>query len=325
MPMRPVASGFLALCLVLASAGLAARADDYPSRPLRIFQGFAPGGNADIISRVIGEELQSGLKQSIIYESRPGAGGNLASETVVRSEPDGYTMVLLTTGHSISAALYKSLKFNPVADFQFISTVTEIPFFFVTNAKSRFGNLADLLQAARSRPNAVTFGTAGVGTGQHLTAETFSAVAGIKMLHVPFRGDSAAVTALLSNDIDIIVAPGTAIFSNIEGGAFRALAVSSAQRWPSLPNVPTIAETAAPGFELVGWSGIAMPRGVSQSIVARINQELVRIVALPSVAQKLQQMGNIARASTPEEFTRRVTTDITRWNEVIDKAGIERQ
>lgn len=311
-----------ALSLLSGSYGLA---DDYPSRPLRIFQGFAPGGNADIISRVIGEELQKSLGQSIIYESRPGAGGNLASETVARADPDGYTIVLLTTGHSISAALYKSLKFDPVNDFRFISTVSEIPFFFVTNAKSRFQTMAQFVEAARAKPDAVTFGTAGVGTGQHLTAETFAAAIGVKMLHVPFRGDSAAVTALLSGDVDIIVAPGTAIFSNIEGGALRALGVSSNQRWPQLANVPTLAEAVAPGFQLVGWSGVAVPRGVPQVIVDRLNREITRIVALPSVSRKLQDMGNIARASTPDDFTKRVTSDIARWNGVIDKAGIQRQ
>ena len=311
-----------ALLVVTASYGVA---DDYPSRPLRIFQGFAPGGNADIISRVIGEELQKSLGQSIIYESRPGAGGNLATETVARAEPDGYTMVLLTTGHSISAALYKSLKFDPVNDFRFISTVSEIPFFFVTNAKSRFQTMAQLVEAARTKPDAVTFGTAGVGTGQHLTAETFASAVGVKMLHVPFRGDSAAVTALLSGDVDIIVAPGTAIFSNIEGGALRALGISSNQRWPQLGNVPTLAEAVAPGFELVGWSGVAMPRGVPQAVVDRINRDVTRIVALPAVSRKLQDMGNIARASTADDFTKRVASDIARWNGVIDKAGIQRQ
>jgi tripartite-type tricarboxylate transporter receptor subunit TctC len=313
------------LAAVAAAMPHGLSAQDYPSRSVRFLQGFAPGGNADIISRVIGDELQSALGRTIIYESRAGAGGNLASEAVAKADPDGHTLVLLTTGHVISAALYKSLNFDPVNDFAFISTVTEIPFFFVTNAQSKFKTIADVVQAARAKPDNVTFGTAGLGTGQHLTGEVFASAIGAKMLHVPYRGDSGAVTALLSGDVDIIVAPGTAIFGNISAGTFRPLAVSSRERWAPLPDVPTIAESGSAGFEVVGWSGVATTARVPQPIVNRLSDELQRIVKLPNVDKRLRDMGNMPRASTPDEMTARVKADIARFNGVIDRAGIPRQ
>jgi len=244
---------------------------------------------------------------------------------VAKADPDGHTLVLLTTGHVISAALYKSLNFDPVNDFAFISTVTEIPFFFVTNAQSKFKTIADVVQAARAKPDNVTFGTAGLGTGQHLTGEVFASAIGAKMLHVPYRGDSGAVTALLSGDADIIVAPGTAIFGNISAGTFRPLAVSSRERWAPLPDVPTIAESGSAGFEVVGWSGVATTARVPQPIVNHLSDELQRIVKLPNVEKRLRDMGNMPRASTPDEMTARVKADIARFNGVIDRAGIPRQ
>lgn len=314
-----------ATALLSAALWSSASAADYPTKPVRFLQGFAPGGNADIISRIIGEELQPALGQPIVYESRGGAGGNLASEAVATAEPDGYSLVLLTTGHTIGGALYKSLKFDPVKDFSFISTTTEIPFFFVVNAKSRFQTIQEVVTAAKAKPDAVTFGTAGVGTGQHLTGELFASSVGAKLLHVPFRGDSAAVTALLSNDIDFIVAPGTAIFGNIAGGTFRALAISSKERWPAQPNVPTLAETVTKEVDVPAFSGVATTKGVSAEIVQKLNKEIRRIVALPSVVKKLNDIGNVPKSSTPEEMTRLVSSQIARWNGVIDKAGIPRQ
>jgi len=323
--MAPVGTRLIAGAIFAAGLIAGAHAADYPAKPIHLLQGFAPGGNADIISRIVGDELQKALGQPIIYESRAGAGGNLASEAIANSEPDGYSLVLLTTGHSIGGALYKSLKFDPVKDFSFISTTTEIPFFFVVNAKSRFQTIQELVQAAKAKPDAVTFGSAGVGTGQHLTGEVFASAVGAKLLHIPFRGDSAAVTALLSNDIDFIIAPGTAIFGNIQGGTFRALAISSKERWPAQPSVPTLAETVTKDVDVPAWSGLATTRGVPRPIVERLNTEVRRIVALPNVVKRLREIGNVPHSSTPAEMTELVSSQIVRWNGVIDKANIPRQ
>jgi tripartite-type tricarboxylate transporter receptor subunit TctC len=315
----------LALVSTLTVSIGQAGSEDYPTRSIRFLQGFAPGGNADVISRVLGEELSKSLGQPVVPESRAGAGGNLATDVAAKAAPDGYTIVLLTTGHVISAALYKSLPFDPNNDLQYISTVSDFPFFFVVKADSKYKSMADIVAAAKVRDGAMNYGSAGVGTGQHLTGELFSTSVVAKMTHVPFRGDSAALTSLLSGDIDFIIAPATAVSGNIAAGALRALGTSGPARWDQLPDVPTIAETVAPGFEVLAWTGVATTRGVPRPIVDRLNAEFRKILAMPHVKKRLAELGSIARASSPEEMTERVRTQIARWNNVIDTAGISRQ
>lgn len=311
--------------LLSALLAQSANTQEYPSRSIRFLQGYAPGGNADIISRILGEEIGKSLGQPVINEARPGAGGNLASEVTAKSNPDGYTIVLLTTAHVISPALYKSLNFDPVKDFQFISTVSDFPFFIVVNSDSRLKRIEDIVAEARAKPGTVTVGTAGVGTGQHMCSELFASSIGTKFVHVPFRGDSAAVTALLGSNVDFVIAPGTAIFSNIEAGKFKALAVSGSERWASLPNVPTIAETVAPGFEVMAWVGVATTHGVTQSVVERLNKEVRHALSVSSVTDRLRALGGVPRSSTPDEMRARTVAQIARWKEVANKAGIERQ
>ena len=302
-----------------------AAAQEYPNRPIHFMQGFAPGGNADVITRVLGDAMSRDMGQPVISESRTGAGGNLASAMTAKASADGYTIVLLTTAHVISPAIYNSLGFDPVNDFEFISIVSDFPFFIVTSANSPYKNIGDLVAAARAKTGGLTVGTAGVGTGQHMCEELFATSIGTKFIHVPFRGDSAAVAALLGDNVDFIVAPGTAIFANIEAGKFKALAVSGSQRWPSLPQVPTIAETVAPGFEVMAWVGVATTRGVPAPIIDRLNKELRQALASPTVKARLNGLGGIPHASSPAEMTERVKSEITRWIEVATKAGIEKR
>jgi tripartite-type tricarboxylate transporter receptor subunit TctC len=316
----------LALALGFAVGSLGAAqlvAQDFPTRPIRFLQGFAPGGNADTIARVLAEEMSKTLGQPVVAEARPGAGGNLASEQVARAAADGYTMVLLTTAHVISPALNKSLNFDPVSDFAFVSAVTDFPFFIVVNANSPHKTIADLVAAAKAKPGTITIGTAGVGTGQHMCTELFASFTNTKFVHVPFRGDSAAVTALLGSSVDAIVAPGTAILGNIEGGKFRALAISGTERWAPLPQVPTVAETVAPGFEMMAWIGTATTKGVPAPVVARLNKAVREAVAVPGVDKRLRDLGGVPKSSTPQEMTDKVAFQVKRWKGVAQKAGIE--
>jgi tripartite-type tricarboxylate transporter receptor subunit TctC len=309
----------------LACSAQQAPADDYPSRPIKFLQGFAPGGNADVITRVLGEEMAKSLGQPVIAEARPGAGGNLASEQIARAAPDGYAIALLTTAHVISPALYKSLSFDPVRDFAFISTVSDFPFFIVVNAESPYKDVKELVSAARAKPGTVTVGTAGVGTGQHMCVELFATSIGTKFVHVPFRGDAAAVTALLGSTVDFIVAPGTAILGNIEGGKFRALAISGTQRWAPLSSVPTVGETVAPGFDMMAWVGVATTRGVPTPIVERLNREVRQALAQPAVEKRLRDLGGLPSSSTSQAMTDKVIFHVRRWKEVAEKAGIQPQ
>ena len=311
--------------LALAAVATGAIAQSYPDRPIRFLQGFAPGGNADVITRILGDEMTKSLGQPIINEARPGAGGNLASEATAKAAPDGYTIVLITTGHVISPALYKSQNFDAANDFDFISTVSELPFFVVVNADSRFKTIADLIAEAKAKPKMLTVGTAGVGSGQHMTSELLGVSIGSKFVHVPFRGDAGAVTALLGSQVDFIIAPGTAIFGNVEGGKFRLLAVSGAKRWPTYSQVPTIAESGAPGFEVNAWTGIATAKGTPRPVVDRLNKAVREAIAAPAVNEKLKGLASVPASSTPEEVTAKVKQQVNFWKEVATKAGLEKQ
>jgi tripartite-type tricarboxylate transporter receptor subunit TctC len=321
--LRSVCRAALAAGLVLAVSAVAAQ--DYPTRPIRFVQGFPAGGNADAVVRILGDEMQKSLGQPVIAEARPGAGGNVAAQMVARADPDGYTLLLITTAHVISPALYKSLAYDSFGDFTFVSTVTDLPFLIVVHKDSPFKSLKDLVDAAKAKPGSITMGTAGVGTGQHMCTELFMSSTGTKLLHVPFKGDAGAVGALLSRTVDAIVAPGTAVLGNIQSGNFRALAISGQERWPPLKGVPTVAETVAPGFEMIAWIGVAAPKGLPKPILDKLNAELRRAIALPNVQERLRALGGFPRSSTPEFVTSRVKSEIARWKEVALKANMPKQ
>lgn len=321
--LRSIAVTGLTVALALGTA--AAGAQDFPNRPIKFLQGYAPGGNADVISRILGQEMTKTLGQPIVNESRPGAGGNIASEVTSKADPDGHTIVLLTTAHVISPALYKSLNFDPIKDFQFVSTVSDFPFFIVVKSDSRFKSIKDLAAEARAKPGTVTVGTAGIGTGQHMSSELLATALGTKLVHVPYRGDSAAVTALLGGNIDFVIAPGTAIFGNIEAGKFRALAMSGSERWPALPDVPTLAESVAPGYEVMAWVGVATTGGVPEPTVARLNSAVREALGTATVQERLRGLGGIPRGSSPAQMRERVVSQIARWKDVAQKAGLERR
>jgi tripartite-type tricarboxylate transporter receptor subunit TctC len=321
---RPIIG--LALAAILAAASSGAVAQDYPTRQIHFLQGFAPGGNADAIARVLGDELSKAVGQPVVVESRPGAGGNLAADATAKAAPDGHTLLLMTTAHVISAALYKSLPFDPINDFAFITTVSELPHFIVVNAaKSPHKTIGDLVASAKARPGGVNFGTAGVGTGQHLASELLNASIGARMVHVPYRGDSGAVTGLLAGDVDFIMAPLPAVMGNIQAGTFRVLASTAGRPWPVLPDVPPIA-SAVPEFgEVLPWIGVATTRGVPRPIVDKLNAQLRRIIALPQVEKRLRDFGGEPASSAPERVTEKVKSEIARWTKVIAEASIPRQ
>lgn len=319
--MRLIATLLAALVALAAPAA----AQDFPNRPIRVLHGFAAGGNADIVARIMAEEMRKTLGQSLIVEPRPGAGGNIASQATARSDADGYTIVLLTTAHAISPALVKSLNFDPVADFQFLSMVTDFPFFIVVNEASRFRTIQDLVAEAKAKPGTVTAGTAGVGTGHHMGLELMSSALDVKFVHVPYRGDSGAITGVLGNSVDFIIAPGAAVLSSIEGGKLRALAVTGPQRWPATPAVPTLSESVSPGLQMMAWIGFAAPKDTPRPVVDRLNTAIRQAVDTPDVRARLASLGGYPSTSTPEEMTRRVAEQITLWKDVAAKAGMQAQ
>jgi tripartite-type tricarboxylate transporter receptor subunit TctC len=318
-----------AAVVLTACGGLAftaAQAQTYPDKPIRLLHGFAPGGNADTIARVLGTELGGKLGQPVIVESKPGAGGTLAGDAVAKSAPDGYTLLLATGGHAIGAALQDRLPYDAVKSFQPVSAITSFPFLIVAGAGSKYQTLQDLLSAARAKPGAINYGTAGMGTGQHMTGALLAHSAGLSMTHVPYRGESASITALLGGEVDFVVAAPTAVVQHIKAGKLRALATSGSTRWPGTPATATVAEQGVPKFEVRSWTALLAPAGTPQPVVERLNAQVRAVLGDGAVRAKLEEAtGGEARASTPDELRLAIESDVQRWTRLVKDAGIQKE
>jgi tripartite-type tricarboxylate transporter receptor subunit TctC len=302
-----------------------AQAQAWPERPLKILQGFAAGGNADAIARLIGSEISKPLGQAIVVEAQAGAGGTIAANTVARARPDGYTLLLATGGHAVAGALYNSLPYQTVNSFEAVCTITYFPFLLVTTAESRLRNFRDVVTAATAAPGTIAYGTAGIGSTHHLAGELLAKMAGVRLLHVPYRGDAASLTSLLAGDVPFIIAPPTAVLANIKAGKLRAIATTGPQRWPGLPDVPTVAEQGVPGYDVRSWAGLMAPAGTPRAVIDRVNAETLKALQITAVKARLEEMGGEARGSTPEEMKALVTSELARWTQVVADAKIPKQ
>jgi tripartite-type tricarboxylate transporter receptor subunit TctC len=299
-----------------------ALAQAYPDRPIKVMQGFAPGGNADNIARTVGMEMGKGLGQNIVVEAQAGAGGTIAATTVAKSRPDGHTLLLATGGHAVAGALYNNLAYRTVQDFEMVSTITYFPFLVVVPANSKYPSLSALLAAARANPTEVSYGTAGIGSTHHLAGELLASMSKTQLLHVPFRGDSASLTSLLGGEIPMIIAPPTAVMANIKSGKLRAIATTGPQRWQGLPDVPTVSEQGVAGYDVQSWAGLMAPAGTPKPIVDRLNAELQKALLVPAVKTRLEDMGGEVRGSTSEEMRNMVATQTQKWIQVVNDAKI---
>jgi tripartite-type tricarboxylate transporter receptor subunit TctC len=301
----------------------AAAAQQWPQRAVSLVHGFGAGGNADSIARIVAESLGPAVGATMIVEAKPGAGGNLASEAVSKAQADGHTLILLTGGHAVSAALYKSLRFRPVDDFAFVSLIATFPFVIVTRADNPIKSLSDLIEAARRDPGKLTFSSVGYGSTQHLTGELFAASAGIKLTHVPYRGGMQPLTDLLGGQIDLMVDTLTVTGGAIRAGTVRGLGITSATPWESQPEVPPIA-TVLKDFSVGSWHGIAAPAGTPSDVIERLNAGMRRILGDTKVQERLAALGVKPGATAPDATKAFVASEVARWNRVIDAAGIER-
>jgi tripartite-type tricarboxylate transporter receptor subunit TctC len=298
---------------------------DFPERPIRIVQGFAAGGNADTIARVVSTEMSKGLGQPFVVEAQTGAGGTIASSAVARARPDGYTLLLATGGHAVAGALYGKLGYQTVSDFQMISTITYFPFLLVVRADSPYRSLAELLAAARADPRSLSYGTAGIGSTHHLAGELLVKSAKVDLLHVPYRGDAASVAALLGGEVPLIIAPPTAVLPNIKAGKLKALATTGPQRWAAMMELPTVAEQGVAGYDVRSWAGFMAPAGTPRPVVERLRAETLKALQVPSVRARLEDMGGEARGSTPEEMAAMVSSELRKWTAVVNEAQIPKQ
>ena len=312
--------------LMLGSGGAAAA--DFPTKPIRLVHGFAPGGPADVISRVIAQPLSARLGQPVLVESRPGASGIIASEAVARAEPDGHTLGLFIGGHTVTAALNaannKALPYDSVESFQPISSLVFYAFVIAARSNYEAKTLPELIALAKSKPGSINYGSAGTGTTSHLIGELLKSMAGINMVHVPYKGDSASVTALLAGDIQLSIANTPALAPRVQSGALRALAISSPARWSGLPEVPTVAEGGLGSFDARTWAGIMGPKGMPRPVVDRLQAAIQQSLAIPEVKNRLEAIvGGDARASTPEEMRAMLVSQIASWTKVVREANIK--
>jgi len=315
----------LALATAFCMLATPAFADSYPSHPIRVVHGFAPGGAADTLSRIVAEGLSKSLGQPVVVEAKPGAGGNIAADAVAKAAPDGYTLGLVTGGHAISAALYKSLNYQPVDSFEMISTIVYYALVIAVRNDSPAKSLGDLIAMAKGKPGSLSFGSVGFGSTHHFAGELLNSMAGIEITHVPYRGDSQTITALLGGEVPMIVGTGVLLAPQIESGAVRGLAVTSATRMSLLPNVPSVDEAGVKGFDVRTWAGLLAPKGTAREIVAKVNAALLDSLRDPATKSRLEAaVGGEVRGSTPQEMKALVETEIAKWSAVVDRARIPR-
>lgn len=308
---------------VLAVSG-AALAQDYPTKPIRLINGFAPGGPLELISRVIAGPLSERLGQPIVVESRPGASGIIAAEAISKAEPDGYTLGMFTGAHTTFPALGKKLPYDTVDSFQPVTSIVFYAFVVAVRADHEAKSMRQLIDLAKANPGKLNYGSAGNGTTSHLAGELLKLLAGIDLVHVPYKGDAGSMTALLGGEIQVSLATTVGIAPRIQAGAVRALAITSPTRWRGLPDVPTLTESGLQGFDARTWAGVMGPRGMPRPVVDRLNGEIQRIMALTEIKTRLEAIvGGEVRGSTPEEMRTMLAEQVARWNRVVRDAKIK--
>ena len=298
-----------------------ARAQTYPSRPVRIIVGFAAGGTPDIVARVVGQWLSERLGQQVVVENRTGAGGNIAVETVVNAPGDGYTLLLVPTAAAINATLYDNLNFNFIRDIAPVAGVTRIPNIMLVNPLLPVHSVAEFITYAKANPGRVNMASAGVGSGPHLAGELFKVMAGVDMVHVPYRGGPPALKDLIAGQVQVLFINGS-VSEDIRAGRLRALAVTSAMRSAEFPGVPTVSEFL-PGYEASTWFGIGAPKNTPVEVIDRLNKEINAGLADPKVQARFADMGGTRLAGSPESFRQLIADETDKWAKIIRFAGIK--
>jgi tripartite-type tricarboxylate transporter receptor subunit TctC len=296
--------------------GGAARAQAYPSRPLRWIVGYPPGGSTDIVARIIGAYLSDSLGQQVIIENRPGAGNNLGTEAVISAAPDGYTLLLVNPANAINTTLYRKLSFNYLQDTIQVAGIIRVPNVMEVNPAVPVKTVAEFIAYAKANPGKINWATSGNGTSVHLSGELFKMMTGVELQHVPYRGSAPALTDMLSGQVQVMFDNMPSSLPHIQAGKLRALGVTTAQRSEALPDVPTVGETV-PGYEASAFFGMAVPKGTPSNIVERLNREVNAALKDPKIRTRLAELGGIQIGGSPADFTRLVTDETAKWEKVI--------
>jgi len=312
----------LILLLALAVTALGAQAQTYPNKPIRLVCPFPPGGAVDIASRSVAQALSQQLGQPVTVDNRPGAGGNIGAEIVAKAAPDGYTLLMATSNIlAINPALYSKVPFDSLKDFAPISIVVSLNNVLVLNPGVPYKSVQEVIAAAKAQPGKLTYASSGNGTSIHLSGELFKSMAGVDMLHIPYKGSAPAVTDLLAGQVNMMFDNIPSSLPHIKAGKLRALAVTGSKRAHSLPELPTIAEAGIPGYESYVWFGVVAPVGTPPEIVKRLNAELAKAAATPEFRDRLTGQGYDVLSTTPEQMTASIRSEMDKWAKVVKASG----
>jgi tripartite-type tricarboxylate transporter receptor subunit TctC len=315
----------LVFCAVLlfsyAGNGLA---QNYPTKPIRIIVPYTPGGTTDMLARLVGQKMTESWGQQVIVDNRPGASGIIGAELTVKSAPDGYTLLLATSTTLCTAPnLYSKVSYNSLKDFAPVTLLVRGPNYLVVHPSVPAKSVKELIALAKSKPGQLRFASSGNGTSQHLCGELFKSMAGVDLVHIPYKGSAPALTDLLSGQVSLMFENMPTILPHVQAGKVRGLALTDSKRWPSLPDVPTIAESGLPGFEIAGFYGIVAPAGTPKVIIAKLDKELSRIITLPDIRERMMKSGFEPSPSTPEAFTELIKQYDIKNSKIIKEAGIK--
>ena len=319
---RRSALGFVALAVAAAAPIGSATALDYPARPVKWVVGYPPGGATDIIARLMAARLSEKLGQQFIIENKPGAGNNIATESVINAEPDGYTLLLVNPANFINASLYSNLKFNFVRDIAPIASFNRVPNVMTVNKDVPAQTAAEFIAYVKANPGKANLASSGNGTSVHLSGEMFMAMTGAKMTHVPYRGAALALTDLIGGQVQVIFDNMPSVLQHIKSGSVRALAVTSVQRSPQLPDVPPLSETV-PGYEASALFGVGAPKNTPKEVIAKLNAEVNAILAEPAIKARLTELGGEPLIQTPEQFGKDIVAETEKWKKVVEDAGLK--
>lgn len=312
-------------CILGAFAFESVNAQSYPSQPVRIVVPFAAGGAVDTVARLVGQKMSESLGQPVVIENKPGAGGNLAADTVARAAPDGYTILLTTNGHAISPSLYRTLPFDVMKDFIPVTQLIESPLLLVASNKLPVNSLKDLVKLAKEKPGGLNYGSTGVGNPLHLSMEMLKKATGIDIAAIPYKGDAPLNTALLAGEVDLAIVPVATGRANVENKLVKGLAVTTAQRSKAMPDLPTVAEQGVPGFDTGSWQGFFAPANTPRDIVQRLYREAKKALDAPDVRERLRALVAEPVASTPEDFAQKFKDDVAKFAKIAKDANIPMQ
>ncbi|HEY6859581.1 MAG TPA: tripartite tricarboxylate transporter substrate binding protein [Pseudolabrys sp.] len=306
-------------------AALPAVAEWPNDKPIRVLVGFGPGGGTDIVTRIIAPPLSELLHQTVVIENKPGAGGSIASGEVARADKDGYTASMISAGHTVSAVMIKAVRYDAVKDFAPVALVAQGAFVIVARKDFPANDIKGLVALAKASPGKLNFASVGLGSTQHFAGELLRQSTGIDVKHIPYRGTPGVVTALLAGEVDYAVELVHAVQGQVQAGQLKLLAVGTPGRWPTIPDVPTVAESGVPGYSVLSWYGWVYPAGTPQAIVDKTNEALKQILARPEIKEQIAKAGAAVRVSTAAEFGQHMADEVAKWKAVRDKAGLEPQ